>query len=177
VAKTVLGVFDNTTQAEKAVDDLQRRGFKKDEISIVARESVARSAAGGAAGGRRVAEDQRNRNNRTTMDIDNNISGGVATGGAIGGIAGLLAGVGALAIPGIGPIIAAGPIAAALSGAVTGGIAGGLIDWGIPEDVGKRYEERVKEGKIVAMVRTDDTKVNQAADIFRRHGAKDVETH
>jgi outer membrane lipoprotein SlyB len=109
--------------------------------------------------------------------MGSDISGGVATGGAIGGAAGLLAGVGALAIPGIGPLVAAGPIAAALSGAVTGGIAGGLIDWGIPEESGRRYEDRVKEGKIVAAVRSNDDKVEDAADILRRNGAYDVETH
>lgn len=168
MAKTVLGVFDDTAQAEKAVDDLQRKGYRKDEISIVAKESVAKG---------RETQGQDEGRGTATMGTDQNLSGGIATGGAIGGIAGLLAGVGALAIPGIGPIVAAGPIAAALSGAVTGGIAGGLIDWGIPEDVGQRYEQRVREGKIVAMVRTDDNKVQEAADIFRRHGAKDVETH
>lgn len=173
MTKTVLGVFDDTIQAEKAVDDLQRKGFSKNEISIVARENIARGGAGRGGEGGRGAEGERN----MTMGTNQDLSGGIATGGAIGGIAGLLAGVGALAIPGIGPVVAAGPIAAALSGAVTGGIAGGLIDWGIPEDVGERYEQRVKEGKVVAMVRTDENKVNEAADIFRRHGAKEVETH
>lgn len=161
MAKTVLGVFDSVEAAEKAANELQRRGFDRSEISIVAKEDSAR-------GGR----DDRG---ETTMSSD--ISGGVATGGAIGGAAGLLAGVGALAIPGIGPLVAAGPIAAALSGAVTGGIAGGLIDWGIPEESGRRYEQRVKEGKIVAAVKTDDDKVEDAADILRQNGAYDVETH
>lgn len=167
MSRTVLGVFDDTMQAEKAVDELQRKGVRKEDISIVARESMVKE---GHRGGRGQEGD-------TTMGFGQDISGGVSTGGAIGGVAGLLAGVGALAIPGIGPIVAAGPIAAALSGAVTGGIAGGLIDWGIPEDVGERYEQRVKEGKIVAMVRTNEEKINEAADIFRRHGAKEVETH
>jgi len=161
MSKTVLGVFDNTMQAEKAVDDLQRQGFNKEDISIVARESSARR------GGR----------SRGDMESGQDISGGIATGSAIGGVAGLLAGVGALAIPGLGPVVAAGPIAAALSGAVTGGIAGGLIDWGIPEDAGQRFEQRVREGKILALVRTDDSKINEAADILRRHGAQEVETH
>ncbi len=165
--KTVLGVFDDTSQAEKAVDDLQRKGFNKNEISIVALETSV-----GDEGGQR---------GRTQMEHDTEmgpeISDGVTTGGAIGGVAGLLAGVGALAIPGVGPIVAAGPIAAALSGVVTGGIAGGLIDWGIPEDVGARYEQRIKEGKVVAMVSTDERKINEAAGVFRQHGANEVETH
>ncbi|MGI6662119.1 MAG: hypothetical protein ACOX4B_01355 [Bacillota bacterium] len=161
MARTVLGVFDSVEAAERAADELQRRGFDRNEISIVAKESSARSGREGRG--------------ETTMRSD--ISGGVATGSAIGGAAGLLAGVGALAIPGIGPLVAAGPIAAALSGAVTGGIAGGLIDWGIPEESGRRYEQRVKEGKIVTAVRSDDDKVEDAADILRQNGAYDVETH
>ena len=159
MSKTVLGVFDDTHQAERAADELQRRGFDRKEISIVARES-----ARGHEGSRRDHG-------------GSSITSGVATGGAIGGAAGLLAGVGALSIPGIGPIVAAGPIAAALSGAVTGGIAGGLIDWGIPEEAGRRYEEHVKSGKIVAMVKADDDKVEEASEIFRRNRAKDVESH
>ncbi len=161
MAKTVLGVFNSSDQAEKAADELQRKGFKKDEISIVGKESSVRREGGDR--------------DRDTMNQD--LSQGVSTGGAIGGAAGLLAGIGALAIPGVGPIVAAGPIAAALTGAVTGGVAGGLIDWGVPEETGRKYEERVKEGKIVAAVRTDDHKVQDAADILRRNGAFDVETH
>ncbi len=165
MSKTVLGVFDSNDQAERAVDELQRQGFKTDEISIVARESTARDGREGGRGTRGREDDM------------GSLSGGIATGGALGGAAGLLASMGALAIPGIGPIVAAGPIAAVLGGAATGGLAGGLIDWGIPEESGQRYQERVKEGKIVAMVRSSDDKVEEAANIFRRHGARDVETH
>ncbi len=163
MSKTVIGVFDHTDQAEKAADELQRRGFHREEISIVTKE-------GGRRGGDRGGDD-------TDSLTGSDVGGGVATGGAIGGAAGLLAGVGALAIPGIGPVIAAGPIAAALSGAVTGGLAGGLIDWGIPEESGRRFEEEVKSGKVVAMVKADDHKVREAENIFRRHGAKEVESH
>jgi uncharacterized membrane protein len=160
MAKTVLGVFNSVDQAEKAADELRKKGFKKDEISIIAKESSARQG-----------DRERGR------DTGGTLTQGVSTGGAIGGAAGLLAGVGALAVPGIGPIVAAGPIAAALTGAVTGGMAGGLIDWGIPEETGRKYEEKVREGKIVAAVKTSDDKVQDAADILRRNGASDVETH
>ena len=161
MAKTILGVFDSVDRAERAADDLRQKGFSKNEISVIAKEDSARRGEG-----------DRDRN---TMTQD--ISGGVATGGTIGGAAGLLAGIGALAIPGVGPIVAAGPIAAALTGAVTGGIAGGLIDWGIPEESGRKYEEHVKSGKIVAAVKTSDDKVEDAAEVLRRNGAYDVETH
>ena len=106
------------------------------------------------------------------------VSEGTTWGGALGGLTGLLAGAGALAIPGIGPIIAAGPLAATLSGAVAGGVAGGLIDLGIPEDRGRYYEEEVKRGKILAVIESDDdNKLEDAVDVLREYGANDVETH
>lgn len=162
MSKTVLGVFEDINQAERAVEELKRRGFDKKEISIVAKDQNKGDSGGRGGGG---------------MFAGTEVSDGIATGGAIGGAAGLLAGVGALAVPGIGPILAVGPIAAALSGAVTGGVAGGLIDWGIPEDTGRRYEEFIKAGKVAALVKADDDKVQEAADIFRQHGAHDVESH
>ncbi len=165
MSKTVIGVFDSVDRAEKTADDLQRKGFSKDEISVVAKESSARGDD---------RQDDRE-GDRQTMDQD--LSTGINTGSAIGGAAGILAGIGALAIPGIGPLVAAGPIAAGLTGAAAGGLTGGLVDWGIPEESGRKYEDRVKEGKIVAAVKCDDDKVKDAADIMRRNGAYDVETH
>lgn len=156
--KTVLGTFPGRDQAEKAVEELRGKGFDGD-ISIVARD-----------------RGERQKNQFTTMGTDN-ITDGTATGGVIGGLAGLAVGAGALAIPGIGPLIAAGPIAGLLSGAATGGIAGGLIDWGIPRERGKFYEEKVKQGNILVSVRAGDDRINDAADTLRRNGASDVETH
>ncbi|HPZ44368.1 MAG TPA: hypothetical protein PL078_10300 [Bacillota bacterium] len=161
MVKTVIGLFDSRDQAEKAVSELRNNGFHE-EISIVAADK-------GKAAGQYKAGD---------MGVnEGSISSGVSTGGVLGGLAGLAAGAGALAIPGIGPIIAAGPIAGLLSGAAAGGIAGGLIDWGIPPERGKYYEGKVREGKILASVQTDEAKINTAADILRKNGAKDVETH
>ena len=153
--KTVIGLFDSRDQAEKAASDLRGSGFH-DEISILASDKGKVKA---------VETDEKN------------IYSGVSTGGLLGGLAGLGMGVGALAIPGIGPLIAAGPIAGLLSGAITGGVAGGLIDWGIPADRGKFYEGKIREGKILTSVRTDENKINSAADILRRNGARDVEIH
>jgi len=153
MAKTVVGVFQNRSDAEQAVNEMRQKGFGR-EISVVAKDERAK---GGIRG--------------------ENVSEGVITGGTLGGLAGLLAGAGALAIPGIGPVLAAGPIAGALTGAATGGLAGGLIDWGLPEERGRFYEQKVREGNIVALVKSSDPKVNEAADIMRAHGARDVETH
>lgn len=165
LAKTVIGVFSTRDQAEKAVAELRSKGFEK-EISILAKDDRANT-------GRDIDRDE----NTVMFGGGDTLSGGAATGGVLGGIAGLALGAGAIAIPGLGPIIAAGPIAGMLSGAATGGLAGGLVDWGIPEDRSKYYEKKVKEGNIVATVKTSDDKINSAADILRKNGAQDVETH
>ncbi|HWR07993.1 general stress protein [Sporomusa sp.] len=158
--KSVIGVFNSRADAEKGVNALRAQGFTTEEINIVSK----------------------NKNNQKQQQqgseyFEDDITDGALTGGTLGGIGGLLLGAGALAIPGVGPILAAGPIAAALSGAVAGGIAGGLIDWGIPAEAGKRYEQQVAQGGILAIIRSDAAKVNQAAQILRQNGAKDVETH
>lgn len=160
MAKTVIGVFTSRDQAEKAVSDLRSKGFEK-EISILAKDDHSYHGT----------------DHNSVMSGGDSMSDGATTGGVIGGIAGLAIGAGALAIPGLGPIIAAGPIAGLLSGAATGGIAGGLVDWGIPADRSKHYEEKVREGNIVAAIKTDDNKIDSAADLLRKNGAFDVETH
>jgi hypothetical protein len=152
--KTVAGIFTARDAVERAINDLRLQGFDK-EISVVTKGD---RWEGGRGAGDSVLE-------------------GTYTGGAVGGLAGLAAGAGALAIPGIGPIVAAGPIAGLLSGAATGGIAGGLLDWGIPAQRGRHYEERVKQGNTLVSVRTGEDRVLMAADVLRRHGAQDVETY
>jgi hypothetical protein len=104
---------------------------------------------------------------------------GATAGGALGGTLGLLAGIGALAIPGVGPFIAAGPIMGALAGlgvgAATGGLIGALVGMGIPEYEAKRYEGRVKEGGILVSVHCDDSDwVSKAKDILREAGGEDI---
>lgn len=160
MSKTVLGVFSSRDQAEKAVSELRTKGFDK-EISILAKGQ-----------GKNNDTDE-----NSVMFGGDSVTDGATTGSVIGGIAGLAVGAGALAIPGIGPLIAAGPIAGLLSGAASGGIAGGLVDWGIPEDRSKYYEGQVKGGNIVAAVQSSEDKINSAADVLRKNGARDVETH
>lgn len=157
LAMTVIGVFKSEEQAKKAVSELRKSDFVEEEINIISKK-------------------QEHEDNRESY-YDDDVTDGAFTGTTLGGIGGLIIGAGALAIPGIGPIIAAGPIAAALSGALAGGIAGGLIDWGIPSQASKRYESSVAHGDILAIIRTNQTKINEAAEILRSNGAQDVETH
>ncbi len=157
---TIIGVFDNRNDAEQAVNEIREAGVTRDEISIVAKEDKVKGKK----------DDQSN-------NLNQNVSSGAATGGTLGGIAGLIAGAGALAIPGIGPIVAAGPIAAGLSGVAAGGLAGSLVDLGIPQDRGQYYENEVKKGGILATVEADDTQVNDVSSFLRDNGAKGVEVH
>ena len=104
---------------------------------------------------------------------------GAGTGAVVGGALGLLAGIGALAIPGLGPFIAAGPIMGALAGAGTGGVVGGLIGalvgMGIPEYEAKRYEGMIKAGRVLLSVHCDNSEwVNVAKDVLKRTGAEDI---
>lgn len=168
---TVVGVFSNRQDAEKAVKALRDQGFEK-EISIAAKDDRKK---GGQGQGRADME----AGNEDGMGMGNmgNVGDGTAWGGALGGVTGLLAGVGALAIPGIGPIVAAGPLAAALTGAVAGGVAGGLLDMGIPEEEGKAYEEDIKQGRVLAVVEADESRADTAEDLLREMGADRVKRY
>lgn len=156
--KTITGFFSSQDQAEKAVRELRNKGFDQ-EISVLAK----------GQGGEGPAT-----SNFTGGD---SVTDGATSGAAIGGLAGLALSAGALAIPGFGPLVAAGPIAAMLSGAATGGVAGGLADYGIPADKGREYEDRIKQGKIMVAVKADDSKAEDAAQGLRQVGGENVEIH
>jgi hypothetical protein len=157
------GIFKSRTQAENCVDALMRAQFRADDISV-------------------LAPDQRTTKELATEKNTKAPEGaatGATTGGVIGGTLGLLAGIGALAIPGVGPFIAAGPIMGALSGlgvgAAAGGLVGALVGMGIPEYEAKRYEGRVKDGGILVSVHCDNSEwVDRAKDILKQSGAEDI---
>jgi len=162
----VIGVFRDRRQAESAISQLRNDGFSKD-ISILGKDEQSQ------AGNNRKQGNQ-------TMSMGGStdpISDGSTTGGIIGGLAGLAAGAGALVIPGIGPLLAAGPIAGALTGAVTGGVAGGLVDWGIPAEESKRYEDHVRQGNVLVSVECSDNQAQKAMDSLRQSGAQEVKKH
>src|ERR1700704_4706278 len=141
---SVFGIVKSYTQAEQIVERLQSAGFAVSEISILLPADEGKHDIGHV---------------KATKAPEGATTGAV-TGGVTGGVLGLLAGIGALAIPGVGPFIAAGPIMAALSGAAiggtTGGIVGGLIGLGIPEIEAKRYEGKLKSGNYLIAVHAKD---------------------
>src|SRR6187401_2084407 len=153
------------SQAEQIVQTLQTSGFPSDEISILLPDNEGKHDIGHVK----------------ATKAPEGATTGAATGGVTGGVLGLLAGVAALAIPGLGPFIAAGPIMAALSGAAvgatTGGVVGGLIGLGIPEIEAKRYDVNLKKGNYLVAVHTDEHEdVDRAKHIFKTAGAQDIST-
>lgn len=170
MGKKVIGYFEDSNQAGQAANELKAKGFN--EISILGNEN----------GGK---EDSKGRDNNAMSFGDQNLSNGTMTGGTIGGLAGLGLGAGALGalgaaallIPGIGPIVAMGPLAAALGGAVTGGVAGALIDYGIPKERSDFYETKIREGNTVVVLKTNEQKTDEVVGMMRNHGAKDVRVH
>ncbi|MCK8826251.1 general stress protein [Natroniella acetigena] len=159
---TVLGVFDSEEPAQQAISRMKENGISEERISLVAKRDEGQDME---AGGEMRGEEQ-------------DLADGTVTGGALGGIGGILAGAGLLAVPGVGPILAAGPLAAGLSGVAAGGIAGALVDYGVDEDTGERYAQEVEQGRIlVAAEETDENRVSEVANILRENGAYDVEQH
>ena len=159
----VFGIYKNASQADRAVDRILAAGFSNNDISVLLPE---------AQSSREFAHEKNTKAPEgTTM--------GVTTGGAVGGALGLLAGIGALAIPGVGPFIAAGPIMGALAGLGVGGAVGGLIGalvgMGIPEYEAKRYEGRVKDGGVLLSVHCDTSdEITRAKELLKATGAEDV---
>jgi len=159
----VYGIYRNRSQAESAVDRLVASGFRTEDISVLLAENV---------GTKDFAHEKHTKAPEGTAT-------GAAAGGVVGGTLGLLAGIGALAIPGLGPFIAAGPIMATLAGAGAGGVVGGLVGalvgMGIPEYEAKRYEGRIKEGGILMSVHCDNSDwTKRAKEMLEQTGVEDV---
>jgi hypothetical protein len=159
----VFGIYRNRGGVEQGVDALRTAGFRNTDISVLFPENEC-------------TKDFAHEKNTKAPE---GTSTGAGTGAVIGGTLGWLAGIGALAIPGVGPLIAAGPIVAALTGVGVGGAIGGLtgalIGMGIPEYEAKRYEGRVKEGGILLSVHYDSSEcTKKAKDVLKTTGAEDV---
>ena len=157
------GIFSTRSNAESCVSALLDAGFSKDDISILAPDPNT------------TKELATEKNTKAPEGA----TAGATTGGAVGGAIGLLAGLGALAIPGVGPLIAAGPIMGALAGlgagAAAGGFVGALIGMGIPEYEAKRYEGQVRDGGILVSAHCDSSEeVTHAKEVLKICGAKDI---
>ena len=160
----VFGIFSTRIAVDNAMDSLVRAGFPTSDISVLLPESLGGTKNMGTEKETKAPEG-------TTV--------GVTAGGVIGGTLGLLAGVGLLAIPGLGPFIAAGPIMAGLAGlgvgGAVGGVTGALIGMGIPEFEAKRYEGRLQKGEILLSVHCDTgEEIKRAKEVLKSAGGEDV---
>jgi hypothetical protein len=161
--KAVMCIVQNRNAADSIVGQLQSAGFSNGDISVLFPDKDG-------------TKDFAHEHNTKAPE---GAVAGVGTGGVLGGTLGLLVGIGALAIPGLGPFIAAGPLLAALSGAAAGaavgGITGALVGMGIPEIEAKRYEGKIKGGNLLISVHTESSdEVKKAEDIFKKANAEDI---
>jgi hypothetical protein len=160
---STFGIFPNRLQLEGAIQSLRDYGFRAVDISVLLPENLGNKDIG-------VEKGTKSPEGAAT---------GAASGAVLGGALGWLAGIGMLAIPGLGPFIAAGPIMAALAGvgagAAAGGVTGALIGFGIPEYEAKRYEGRVKSGGILLSVHCDNSEwADKAKSILKHSAAEDI---
>jgi hypothetical protein len=159
----VFGIYTTVAAADLATDSLVKAGFSASDISALLPENL---------GPKPIATEK-------ATKAPEGATAGASTGAVLGGALGLLAGVGMLAIPGLGPFIAAGPIMAGLAGVgvggAVGGVTGALIGMGIPEYEAKRYEGKIKDGNILMSVHTEDGKERERAkEIFVKGGAEEI---
>lgn len=161
--RRAIGVFSHQRDAESALRELRNAGFPMTQVSLIAKDGNIREKSG------------------IGNKADEGLKAGAATGGALGGLGGLLVGLGALAIPGVGPVIAGGAVATALAttltggavGAAVGGIAGGLVGLGIPEERARIYSDRFQRGHYLLIVDGTEAQIHQAQSILQRLGIEE----
>ena len=176
MSKTVVGLFDHFADAQMVVQNLVDGGFRREDISLAANQTATGYTGDGS---------DLNNGQLTTGEAAGQDAG---VGAGVGGVVGLLVGLGALAIPGIGPILAAGPLAAALGitvgstltgaaiGAAAGGILGALTHLGVPQDQAEYYAEGVRRGGTLVTVSASDSDAQKAVDIMNGAGAVDIDS-
>jgi hypothetical protein len=161
--KAVFGIYPSQTSAEQAAESLVKAGFQSSDISVLLPENLGSKSIG----------------TEKATKAPEGAATGAGSGAVLGGTLGLLAGIGALAIPGVGPLIAAGPIMAALAGmgigGAVGGVTGALVGMGIPEYEAKRYEGRLQKGAILLSVHCDTSEeIKRAKELMESTGAEDI---
>jgi hypothetical protein len=159
----VYGIYPNIESADRAIDVLTAQGFLDQDVSVLMADTETNKAFA----------------HQKHTKAPEGAATGVTTGGVVGGAVGLLAGIGALAIPGVGPLIAAGPIMGALAGlgvgGAVGGLVGALVGAGIPEYEAKRYEGRVKNGGVLLSVHCNTSdEITSAKNLLKGTGAEDI---
>ncbi|GAB1537974.1 hypothetical protein NUACC21_06300 [Scytonema sp. NUACC21] len=172
--RRAIGVFPHRRDAEAALTDLRNDGFPMSQVSLIAKDSNGHNSVAGVT----------SQNLGTGNKADEGAKAGAVTGGALGGLGGLLVGLGALAIPGVGPVIAGGAAATALAttaaggaiGAAAGGLTGGLVGLGIPENRAKVYSDRLNRGDYLVIVDGTEDEVRRAEGILKRHGIQEFDT-
>jgi stress response protein YsnF len=163
MATSVYGLFESRSEAERVVQELESKGYPSNSISIMAANAEGETIESTSEGEERIE----------------GAAKGATTGAVIGGVGGVLLGLTALAIPGVGPIVAAGPIAAGLTGAGIGAAAGGLIGAltkaGVPEEDAQIYAEGIRRGGALVSVTVDDSRADDVADLMESMGAVDID--
>ncbi|NJP10691.1 MAG: DUF1269 domain-containing protein [Leptolyngbyaceae cyanobacterium RU_5_1] len=177
--KRAVGIFSSYQDAEAALRELRTSNLPVDRVSIVGRDVNRQGDVGGTNMGDRLSADM----NRTAEDTqaDEGAKTGAIAGGTLGGLTGLLVGLGALAIPGIGPVMVGGALATALAttisggaiGAAAGSLVGALAGLGIPEDRARVYSDRVSSGDYLVMVEGSDDEIRRAESILRNRGIQE----
>lgn len=161
--KALVGLFNTENEAINVVKRLKEIGYQEDEITVVAKDDDKMDRL----------DDATDINTKTEGDAGSSIGTGAAIGGALGGIAAALPALGLLAIPGIGPLLAAGPIAAIVGGVVAGGVAGGLVgglvELGVREEDAKKYEHQIEQGKILILVENKENYRDDVNNTYRQN--------
>lgn len=175
MATTVVGLYDHLSQAQQTVQDLIDAGFKRDEVSLVANASAKEY-------GEYFDDDGKHRADVHTDDEltrEEGAASGAGIGATIGGLGGLLMGLGLLAVPGVGPALAAGPIVSALVGAgigaAAGGITGALVNHGVDEEYAGYYAEGVRRGGSMVMLTVNDDRLSDVERLMNNHDPVDIE--
>lgn len=177
--KRAVGTFATYREAEAALYELRDSGFPMDRISVVGREVDRHDEIAGASASDRISTSSKQVARDT--EADEGAKTGAIAGGALGGLTGLLVGLGALAIPGIGPVMLGGAAATALAttisggaiGAAAGGLIGGLVGLGIPEDRARVYNDRVSRGEYLVMVEGSEDEIRRAEAILGKRGIQE----
>jgi Heat induced stress protein YflT len=168
--KRAVGVFSTRNEAEHALHELNNSGFSMNQVSVIAKDADKQDDIAGVDVQDKVGN-----------KADEGASAGALTGGVLGGATGLLVGLGALAIPGVGPIVLAGEVATALAttlaggaiGAAAGSLIGALVGLGIPEERARNYNDRVSRGHYLVMVDGSDAEIARAEAILTGRGIED----